>query len=157
MKLAGPNIINQSDKEKGFTLIELMIVVVIIGIIAAIAYPSYMGHMQNTRRSDGKITLTEIANRLEKFYAMCSAYPPTGDPGLTDNWPAGACDPTTPNVGIEYSTTSPEGHYALSLATTASSFTITATAQGIQADDTVCAAMTLGSDGAKTPPGGVCW
>lgn len=58
----------------GFTLIELMIVVVIIGIVAAIAYPSYTKHMVQTRRSDAQIALTQIAALQEKFYSDCNHY-----------------------------------------------------------------------------------
>jgi len=61
-------------KSRGVTLIELMIVVVIIGILAAIAYPSYQEQTRKARRSDGKNSLAEIASRLEKFYAHCNTY-----------------------------------------------------------------------------------
>ena len=50
------------SKNSGFNLIELMIVVVIIGIIASIAYPSYQSSMTKTRRSDGQAALLDIMN-----------------------------------------------------------------------------------------------
>ncbi|BAV33243.1 type 4 fimbrial biogenesis protein PilE [Sulfuricaulis limicola] len=58
----------------GFTLIELMIVVVIIGILAAIAYPSYTKYTIQTRRSDAQIALTQAAALQEKFNSDCSHY-----------------------------------------------------------------------------------
>src|SRR3989304_10051200 len=61
----------------GFTLIELMIVVVIVGILAAIAYPSYNRYSTQTRRSDGKIALTQAASLQEKFFSDCNWYATT--------------------------------------------------------------------------------
>jgi type IV pilus assembly protein PilE len=58
----------------GFTLIELMIVVVIIGILAGIAYPSYQKYMKQTRRSDAQIALTRVAALQEKYYSDCSHF-----------------------------------------------------------------------------------
>jgi prepilin-type N-terminal cleavage/methylation domain-containing protein len=58
----------------GFTLIELMIVVVIIGILAGIAYPSYQKYTTQTRRSDAQIALTQAAALQEKFYSDCSHF-----------------------------------------------------------------------------------
>lgn len=58
----------------GFTLIELMVAVVIIGVLAAIAYPTYTKQMIQTRRSDAQIALTKAANLQEKYYSDCGTY-----------------------------------------------------------------------------------
>jgi len=128
----------QTLKPKGFTLIELMITVVIIGILTALAYPAYTKYMQQTRRSDAQIALTDAASRMEKYYSDCTYY--------TQNLGgAHICgtDPTTGALG--YTTTSPKGYYTLApsggfIGATASQctsytcgFTITATATGAQA------------------------
>jgi type IV pilus assembly protein PilE len=89
----------------GFTLIEVMITVVIIGVLAAIAYPSYTKYMKQTRRSDAQIALTEIASREEKYLAQCNNYTATPNSGTIS-----ACS------GLGYSALSPGGHYALSIA-----------------------------------------
>lgn len=89
---------------KGFTLIELMIVVTIVGILAAIAYPSYQNQVRQTRRTDAQIALNEIANLQEKFYSNCSGYATALGTGSIS-----ACD------GLGYKTVSSDGNYALTL------------------------------------------
>lgn len=64
----------KKPQERGFTLIELMIVVAIIGIIAAIAYPSYMDQVQSTRRADAQGALVTFANAMERFYTQNNSY-----------------------------------------------------------------------------------
>lgn len=61
-------------KVKGFTLIELMIVVVIVAILAAIAIPSYQNSIQQTRRSDAREALTRIAAMQERFFFTNNRY-----------------------------------------------------------------------------------
>lgn len=90
----------------GITLIELMIVVVITGILAAIAYPSYRNYVTQTRRSDAQIALTQAANQQERFFTEFNWYAAT----LAGTRSGGTS--TTGVLGI--STTSPEGYYTLS-------------------------------------------
>ena len=137
-------------KHSGFTLIELMIVVVIIGVLAGIAYPSYKNYTQKARRTDGKDALTQLAATQEQFYARCLRYSAT----LTGN-PSLACDDA--GVGLGRSTTSTEGHYTLSFtATSATFFNARATATGIQTqDDPACQTLELNSFGQKSTT--ACW
>ena len=108
----------------GFTLIELLITVVILGILAAIAYPSYTKFMVQTRRSDAQIALTQAANQQERFFTVCNSYAPS----VTAARPA-TCPPVPAGSGLGLSGFSPGGHYAISLAagpitaTTCSAFT----------------------------------
>ncbi|GMQ92443.1 MAG: hypothetical protein BMS9Abin11_1773 [Gammaproteobacteria bacterium] len=96
-------------QQKGFTLIELMIVVVIIGVIAAIAYPSYVNWSRQTRRSDAKEHLSRIAALEQKFFTECNAY--------TTNLTGGTI---TGCNGLGYQSNSLENHYAATV--TAGSF-----------------------------------
>jgi type IV pilus assembly protein PilE len=61
------------NKQNGFTLIELMIAVVIIGILAAIAVPSYTNHLERAACEDGKALITGAANAMERRRAQNNA------------------------------------------------------------------------------------
>lgn len=67
---------------KGFTLIEVMITVVIVAILASIAYPSYTRYVQNTREAEAKGQIMEYASQLEAFRAKNFTYPAPGDDAI---------------------------------------------------------------------------
>jgi type IV pilus assembly protein PilE len=138
-------------QHRGMTLIELMIVVVIVGVLAGIAYPSYQKYTMQARRSDGQIALTRIAAAQEKFYSDCSYY------AASLATPRGCLALATGQLG--FGINSPDGHYSLAVAVTASSsqYTATATALGRQADDTDCASLTLNYQGVKGGTTSNCW
>lgn len=91
----------------GFTLIEMMVVVVVIAVLATIAYPAYRNYTAQTRRSDAKVALTQVANLQEKFFTECNYYAAnlTGTRGCGANSGAGI-------LGVT-GTTSPSGYYTL--------------------------------------------
>lgn len=127
----------------GFTFIEMMIVVTIIGILAMIAYPSYQKQMLRTHRTEGQSALQDAATRQERFFSNNSSY--------TTN---------VTNLGLPASGLTDNGYYTISAAacgagTIATCYTLTATAQGGQTDDTGCVTITLGSNGQKLPA--ECW
>ena len=64
----------RSVDQSGFTLIEMMIVVAIIGIISAIAIPSYTSYLKKARRADAKVSLTKMADAQERWYLQKSTY-----------------------------------------------------------------------------------
>jgi type IV pilus assembly protein PilE len=63
-----------TKKHTGFTLIELMIVVVIIGVLASVAVPSYTAYVENGRRAEGKAFALDIASRQERHFTQWSRY-----------------------------------------------------------------------------------
>lgn len=119
--------------QHGFTLIEVMIVVVLIGILAAIAYPSYQDSVRKTRRTDAKAVLSELAQFMERTYTENNSFKPGGN------------NPTLPH--LESPIDGGQKYYDMSIsASSTSSFTLQATPKGPQAGDGV---LTLSSTGAR--------
>jgi type IV pilus assembly protein PilE len=129
----------------GFTLIEMMIVVVLIAILAGIAYPSYKNYTVKSKRSDAYAALTEAATDQEKFYSQNMRF-------------ATSMAALNSLSGLSGTTRmSPDGRYAITT-TGGTTYTLTATAQGDQATaDTKCPTITLNSLGVKSGASSDCW
>lgn len=78
---------NIFNTQKGFTLIEMMIVVVIIGILAAIAYPSYQRYVIQTKRADMMSEMQNIASQIESKKLALGKYSSVSTTGFTGNYP----------------------------------------------------------------------
>ena len=133
-------------KHRGFTLIELMIVVAIVAITAAIALPSYQNQMQKTRRGAAKADLIELASFMQRFYTENNRF---------DQDRAGNA------VVLPFNTTATESgavtYYNLSLVAANSSYTLSAVPAGVQSSD-ACGTLTVAQTGAKTHSSGSnCW
>jgi len=118
--------------KKGLTLIELLIVMVIVAILAAISVPMYTGYMTRARRADAKTALEQLRAAEEMRRAEYGAY--LNDlAALQTSWGAPATN---------------QRYYTISLAATATTFTGTATPTGSQ---TVDGALTIDHNGTKLP------
>lgn len=134
----------RSPRQLGFTLIEIMVVVAIVGILAAIAYPSYSESVRKSRRSDAKNALMNAAQLLERRYSERAQYPDQATlKALMNDASAGA------------SILSPDRFYAFSIVlandargNASQLYTLTAVPQGAQVADK-CGSFTLASDGTK--------
>lgn len=109
------------QNRKGFTLIELMIVVVIIGILASLAIPRFMQATVKTKQSEAKQMLKQIYT-MQHSYRMGSVPQSYGDNGLSIAAGAGGM---FPQIGVEIQATA---RYTYSIVANATSFTATATA-----------------------------
>lgn len=128
-------------RQAGVTLIELMVVLVIIGIISAIAYPSYTRHVLKSNRSNAQAMLMETAQFMERYYTVNNSY--ANAAVVSAVVPKGAT-----GTGVKY-------NVSFSVTPTATAYTVQAVAANGQTGDT-CGTLTLAHTGAQTPASG-CW
>ncbi len=142
-------------RQYGMNLIELLVVVAIVGIISAFAYPSYMQHVVDTKRTAGKNILMQVADRQQQFFMDNKTY--AAD--LT-NLGFGANPLVVGDDGRQVAAGS-ESVYSVSLAgVTATTFTATAAPLNGQLDrDADCGSLGLDQSGNRTKTGTAtdCW
>ena len=136
-------------RQRGFTMLELMIVLAVIGILAAIAWPSYIESVRKGNRTDAKASLMETAQFMERFFTTNGTYAGTSPPSpLTAVSPKGSTG-TAIRYNITFTTQ------------TDTAFVVSADPANMQAGDS-CGILTLSNTGAQTAKkGGVdvpnCW
>ena len=138
--------LNTSRKAAGFTLIELMVVVAIIGILAAIAVPSYTSYIQRGYRSSAKVALLDAAQFMERFRSINFKY--VDGAGVAPALPGPL--QVAPKEG--------DKRYDITLVADATSFTLTATPSGWV--DALCGNLTLtnlGQKGQSLGDAATCW
>lgn len=136
-------------RSAGFTMIELMIVVAIIAILAAIAVPAYSNYVVKAHRVAAEGCLSEYANYMERYYTTNLRYDQdTSTPPVANTLPALDCA-SAQRTGANYS-------YSPTL--DVSSYTVTATPiNGQLTRDTKCGVLSLNQAGARSPTVEGCW
>lgn len=129
----------EKSQQKGFTLIELMIVIVIVGILASIGIPAYQESVKNSKRADAQGMLMNSANAMERFFTSNSTYAgaSAGSNGIPNKSPA---------TGVK--------NYTIAVVPTATTYVLTATPVGGMLGD---GDLTLSNTGVRTWGSNNCW
>jgi type IV pilus assembly protein PilE len=122
-----------TSRSRGFTLVELMVTVAIIGVLASIAWPSYNQSVMHSRRTDAVQTLSYYRQALERCYSQNFTY---------QNAAPTPC-PAAPGAAV----VSTDGYYNVTFAILATSYLITAVPIGVQVNDLQCQQLTVNQSG----------
>ncbi len=141
-----------ASRERGFTLIELVITMVIVGILTAIAIPSYVEYVRRSSRAEARGQLLALAHWMEKWRTQNGRF---DDPANANNPP-----PSIP-ASLLQSPPSGTATYTIAVVATPTTYTATATATGSMTGD-VCTTLAIDQTGARTFTGGsgtqaICW
>ena len=135
-------------KQRGLTLIELMVVVAVMAILASVAYPLYTNQTQKARRADAKIALESIAMAQERFYTINGRYAATlSSLQVSADIQGGASDQGYYDISVGYDGGDPQTFVAEA----------EKAAGGSQSGDSTCAKFTIDQTGTKDATGAKCW
>jgi type IV pilus assembly protein PilE len=133
--------------QRGVTLIELLIVIVIVSILAAIAIPGYRQYVMRIKRTDAKTQLMSLSSRLERCFTRSNDFRLSGD--------------AAGNACVALGFTNPEGTYQFTGVVNQLNYLLTATPVGGQASDARCTTLTINQAGLQNATGTMsadeCW
>lgn len=144
-------------RDRGFTLVELMVAMVILATLAAIAIPSYSIYVLKSHRTEAKSALLDLASLEERYFSTANTYSSTptdlGYNAAGTPFPVGSgwyiITTLTVTPAVAPGPLAPGG--------TPATYSITATAVGQQAKDTECATFSINSAGQQTATSADCW
>lgn len=143
-------------KRNGFTLIELMITVAIVGILASIAYPSFMSQIKKSRRAEAVAVVSQIQQAQERWRANCPFY--AGSISAANSGCPAIPGATTSGLNISAVSAARYAYAVSSVAATTYILTATAIPGSSQAGDTGCTALTVTvNNGTATNTPTICW
>jgi type IV pilus assembly protein PilE len=137
---------------RGFTLVELTVVLAIVAMLASLAIPGYRSHVQRVRRVEARSALLGLAAAQERFHLQHLRYAAQSELG------------TAPPAGLGIAPATAEGRYRLSIdAADTATFTASAAASGTQQEDLQCRVFTIDARGTRSAtdaagaPAHRCW
>ncbi len=134
-------------RPRGFTLIELMIVIAVIGVLSAVAYPAYQAHVLRTHRAVAAACLQELALQMERRYTLTMVY---NQPAAL---PVAACTAAAAGRYQFVFGIAPGAIAGAAVGPTAASYLLEAIPQGAQANDPDCGTLGLDHQGVRTRSG----
>ncbi len=126
-------------KQRGFSLMELMIAVVVAGILLAVAVPTYQGYLNSNRRAVAGACLAELSQYMERVYTSSMTY--NVNNGVPTVLPDSNCQQTL------------MGTYAFTLNAGAQTYTLTAEPKGAQSGDSSCGTLAVNQAGVRSANG----